>query len=53
MAYPASPVLAQLPLTVRLQLLAAEFAGQRQTDPDVAITGSWADGALWEAGAPG
>jgi len=49
---PVSPALAQIPLTVRLQLLAAGFAERRQTDPDVVITGSWSAEALWEAGAP-
>ncbi|MFD3516596.1 hypothetical protein [Streptomyces sp. NPDC058657] len=46
------PVLAQIPLTVRLQLLAERFAALRHQDPDVAIVGAWADPALWEAGRP-
>jgi glucosamine--fructose-6-phosphate aminotransferase (isomerizing) len=49
---PASPVLAQIPLTVRLQLLAARFAEELGTDPDVVITGAWADQRLWQLGAP-
>lgn len=46
------PVLAQLPLTVRLQRLAAEAAEARGMDPDIVITGAWADDDLWSAGAP-
>ncbi len=41
------PLLAQIPTTVRLQLLALRFATRRGTDPDVAITGSWAEPELW------
>lgn len=47
-----SPVLAQIPLTVRLQLLALRIAAEREQDPDVVITGPWADEALWAIGAP-
>jgi glucosamine--fructose-6-phosphate aminotransferase (isomerizing) len=49
-----SPVafLAQIPLTVRLQCLAARFARLRGTDPDTAITGAWARAGLWALGAP-
>jgi glutamine---fructose-6-phosphate transaminase (isomerizing) len=46
------PLLAQIPLTVRLQLLAlgvAEFRGQ---DPDKVIVGAWDDPGLWSIGAP-
>ena len=46
------PVLAQLPMTARLQLLAARFARLRDQDPDVAITGAWAEADLWNLGAP-
>ncbi len=46
------PVLAQIPLTVRLQRLAADLARARGLDPDIVITGAWADAALWSAGAP-
>ena len=34
-----SPVLAQFPMTVRVQLLAERFAALRGTDPDTVITG--------------
>jgi glucosamine--fructose-6-phosphate aminotransferase (isomerizing) len=44
------PVLQQIPLTVRLQLLALRFAKERRQDPDHVITGSWADADLWSAG---
>ena len=46
-------VFGQIPITVRLQCLAARFARLRGTDPDTAITGAWAEPALWELGAPG
>ncbi len=46
------PVLAQLPLTVRLQKLASELADQRGVDPDTVIRGGWAGERLWEAGSP-
>ncbi len=45
-----SPVLAQLPMTVRLQLLAGRFAALRGQDPDTVITGHWADPELWQLG---
>jgi glucosamine--fructose-6-phosphate aminotransferase (isomerizing) len=48
----SDPYLAQLPLTVRLQCLAARWARWRHTDPDVAITGAWAEPKLWNVGAP-
>ena len=44
--------LAQVPLTVRLQLLALRFAKERGQDPDKVIVGSWDDPALWSIGAP-
>ena len=47
------PLLAQIPMTVRLQLLAEHFARLRRQDPDVAITGEWDAPALWQMGAPG
>ena len=47
------PILAQLPMIVRLQLLALSFAQSRQTDPDKAIAGHWADEAMWAIGRPG
>jgi glutamine---fructose-6-phosphate transaminase (isomerizing) len=46
------PLLAQIPMTVRLQLLAERFARLRRQNPDVAITGEWDAPALWEMGAP-
>jgi glucosamine--fructose-6-phosphate aminotransferase (isomerizing) len=48
-----SPALAQIPMTVRLQLLAERFAGLRRQDPDTAIVGAWADPLLWRLGLPG
>ncbi len=45
------PVLAQIPLTVVLQRLAARWSRLRGTDPDVAIVGGWAQQQLWELGA--
>jgi glucosamine--fructose-6-phosphate aminotransferase (isomerizing) len=50
---PLPPLLAQIPMTVRLQLLAERFARLRRQDPDVAITGEWDAPALWQMGAPG
>jgi hypothetical protein len=44
--------LAQIPMTVRLQLLAAQLSEAKGTDPDRAITGGWAEARLWSAGAP-
>ena len=44
--------LAQIPATVRLQLLAAQLTEARGTDPDHAIVGAWAEPELWSAGAP-
>jgi glutamine---fructose-6-phosphate transaminase (isomerizing) len=45
-------LLAQIPLTVRLQLLALRYATARRYDPDVVIDGPWADETLWSIGAP-
>jgi glucosamine--fructose-6-phosphate aminotransferase (isomerizing) len=50
---PLPPLVAQIPMTVRLQLLAERFARLRRQDPDVAITGEWDAPALWKMGAPG
>jgi glucosamine--fructose-6-phosphate aminotransferase (isomerizing) len=47
------PLLAQFPLTVRLQTLASRWADRRGVDPDTVILGAWADAALWSRGAPG
>ncbi len=46
------PLLAQIPLTVRLQLLALRVAAERRQDPDTVIVGAWADPATWAIGAP-
>jgi glutamine---fructose-6-phosphate transaminase (isomerizing) len=47
-----SPLLAQIPMTVRLQLLAERFAGRRGQNPDTVIVGAWADPGLWQIGGP-
>ena len=47
------PILAQIPLVARLQLLALRFAKERGQDPDVVIERAWAADDLWEIGAPG
>jgi glucosamine--fructose-6-phosphate aminotransferase (isomerizing) len=49
---PLPMLLAQIPLTVRLQLLALRFAEERGQDPDTVITGHWADERLWKLGRP-
>jgi glucosamine--fructose-6-phosphate aminotransferase (isomerizing) len=49
---PLPNLLAQIPLTVRLQLLAARFAAERGQDPDHVIVGKWNDPALWSIGSP-
>ncbi len=49
---PLPPLLAQVPLTARLQVLALRFAIERGQDPDTVITGAWADEALWRIGLP-
>jgi glucosamine--fructose-6-phosphate aminotransferase (isomerizing) len=46
------PLLAQLPLTVRLQTLASRWADRQDVDPDTVILGAWADWSLWALGAP-
>lgn len=46
------PVLAQIPLTARLQLLASRFADAGGENPDVVITGPWAAERLWARGRP-
>jgi glutamine---fructose-6-phosphate transaminase (isomerizing) len=43
-------LMAQIPLTVRLQLLALRRAEQGGHDPDTVITGAWAAEALWNTG---
>jgi glucosamine--fructose-6-phosphate aminotransferase (isomerizing) len=47
------PLLAQIPLVTRLQVLALRFARERGFDPDVAIERAWADEGLWAIGSPG
>jgi glucosamine--fructose-6-phosphate aminotransferase (isomerizing) len=49
----AHPILVQLPIIVRLQLLALSLARMRSTDPDRAIVGRWADPSMWAIGRPG
>jgi glucosamine--fructose-6-phosphate aminotransferase (isomerizing) len=45
-------VLAQIPLTVRVQLLALRIAIERGQDPDKVIVGHWDDPGLWALGSP-
>jgi glucosamine--fructose-6-phosphate aminotransferase (isomerizing) len=47
-----APLLAQIPMTVRLQLLAENFARLRLQNPDVAIVGAWDAPDLWRMGSP-
>jgi glucosamine--fructose-6-phosphate aminotransferase (isomerizing) len=47
------PVLAQIPLVTRLQILALRFALERGVDPDKVIVGAWDDETLWAIGSPG
>jgi glucosamine--fructose-6-phosphate aminotransferase (isomerizing) len=44
------PLLAQLPMTARLQSLASRWAGLRGLDPDLVIVGGWAAEQLWGDG---
>ena len=44
--------LEQIPLTIRLQLLALRYALERGQNPDVAIEGPWDDPQLWAIGSP-
>ena len=46
------PILGQIPLTTRLQLLALRIAAERGQNPDHVITGPWAASGLWSIGAP-
>ena len=48
-----APLLAQIPMTVRLQLLAERFARLRHQNPDIAVVGAWDEPVLWEMGSPG
>jgi glucosamine--fructose-6-phosphate aminotransferase (isomerizing) len=45
-------LLDQIPLTVRLQLLALRRTEAGGHDPDTVISGAWSADALWNAGAP-
>ena len=45
-------VLAQLPIIVRLQLLALRFSREFRTDPDKAIVGAWDNENMWSIGRP-
>jgi glutamine---fructose-6-phosphate transaminase (isomerizing) len=45
-------LLAQIPLTVRLQILALHMAEARGQDPDTVMVGPWAEEGIWEVGAP-
>jgi glutamine---fructose-6-phosphate transaminase (isomerizing) len=49
---PGDELMAQIPLTVRLQLLALRRAKAGGHDPDTVITGSWAAERLWSVGSP-
>jgi glucosamine--fructose-6-phosphate aminotransferase (isomerizing) len=49
---PGDELMAQIPLTARLQLLALRRAEAGGQDPDKVIVGPWDDTELWETGAP-
>ncbi len=49
---PLPGVLAQIPLAVRLQVLALRFALAKGQNPDKVIVGHWDDPELWSIGAP-
>jgi glucosamine--fructose-6-phosphate aminotransferase (isomerizing) len=49
---PADELMAQIPLTARLQLLALRRAEAGGHDPDKVITGPWDDEKLWATGGP-
>ena len=49
---PGDELIAQIPLTARLQLLALRRAEAGGHDPDTVIVGPWADETLWATGAP-
>jgi glutamine---fructose-6-phosphate transaminase (isomerizing) len=50
--FPLPLLLAQIPLTVRLQMLALRLATAGGQNPDTVITGGWAGDALWSHGKP-
>lgn len=52
-AQPQDELMAQIPLTARLQLLALRRAEAGGHDPDAVIIGHWEDEQLWATGAPG
>jgi glucosamine--fructose-6-phosphate aminotransferase (isomerizing) len=49
---PLPPLLAQIPMTARLQLLALRLATARGQDPDKVVVGRWDDPQLWSIGSP-
>ena len=49
---PADELMAQIPLTARLQLLASRRADAGCHDADLVITGAWDGERLWASGAP-
>jgi glucosamine--fructose-6-phosphate aminotransferase (isomerizing) len=49
---PADELIAQIPLTARLQLVALRRAETHGQNPDKVIVSPWDDEALWETGAP-
>jgi glucosamine--fructose-6-phosphate aminotransferase (isomerizing) len=49
---PLPLLLAQIPLTVRLQVLALRLALEHGQDPDTVIVDNWADERLWRIGRP-
>jgi glutamine---fructose-6-phosphate transaminase (isomerizing) len=51
-AQPADDLMAQIPLTARLQLLALRRAEAGGHNPDEVIIGHWGDDRLWATGAP-
>jgi glucosamine--fructose-6-phosphate aminotransferase (isomerizing) len=46
------PLLAQIPMTVRLQLQAERLARVRHQNPDAAIVRAWDEPGLWQLGSP-
>jgi glucosamine--fructose-6-phosphate aminotransferase (isomerizing) len=49
---PGDELMAQIPLTARLQQLALRWAQARGQDPDTVIVSPWDDEQLWAVGAP-
>jgi glutamine---fructose-6-phosphate transaminase (isomerizing) len=50
--WPLPLLLAQIPLTARLQMLALRLAEAREQNPDLVITGAWQGDGLWTHGKP-